>query len=383
VLHKIVDAQGHDAGYLSFVEAMVEHALPANLALHFGYEATSIDHEGAAGDLITLRFANGASEAARVVLNVPQRPLLRLLSRSPTLFTPQTPWPAPLTYGNAYPIVKVYVHYDDAWWRNDLNLTAGTFNNSAAWRSTTPSIFTQEDCLAAQQTPFPLQGSYHDGDVRCDGEAARPCRGFLQAAYMGDPQAVRLYEEFHLSGNDSAVVLDPSRPDHRYALDGVHNALINLHKPQLSKVPGALARVMAMRPSAAVISAWSMRAAGIEAGCHYPRDGPPLMDKRSIAKHALAPLVGGAIESKLFVVNEAFGTLECWAEGSLTMAENAAHRLGLGRPEWMPIDVYDKVLFDNDAPEGDQAQRQAEQNGERRIYVSDLRMMEEAAKASA
>ena len=114
--------------------------------------------------------------------------------------------------------VKVYAHYDDAWWRNALNLTAGMYNNSAAWRSDAGGLFTAEDCLAAKQTPFPVQGSYHDGDVRCDASGAK-CRGFLQAAYMGDPQAVRLYEEFHLSGNDSAVVLDPARrADHRFAL---------------------------------------------------------------------------------------------------------------------------------------------------------------------
>ena len=36
----------------------------------------------------------------------------------------------------------------------------------------------------------------------------------------------------------------------------------------------------------------------------------------------------------LFIDNldEAFGTLECWAEGSLAMAENAAKRLGLAKP---------------------------------------------------
>ena len=88
----------------------------------------------------------------------------------------------------AYAITKVYVHYDDAWWRNDLGLTTGMFNNSDAWRSAEGGIFTAQDCLEAKQEPFPLQGSYHDADVRCDGPAERPCRGFIQAAYMGDPQ---------------------------------------------------------------------------------------------------------------------------------------------------------------------------------------------------
>ena len=46
-----------------------------------------------------------------------------------------------------------------------------------------------------------------------------------------------------------------------------------------------------------------------------------------------------AQEERVLVVNEAFGTIECWAEGSLTMAENAAHKLGLGRPLWLPESV--------------------------------------------
>ena len=60
-----------------------------------------------ADDAIHLAFANGASVAAhRLVLNMPQRPLLRLLGNSHALAPLGVPWPAPLTYGTAYPIVK-------------------------------------------------------------------------------------------------------------------------------------------------------------------------------------------------------------------------------------------------------------------------------------
>ena len=378
-LHKIVDADGHDAGYLTFVETLAQKAPPPNLALRFGHELVSVGSPSPAAPL-TLQFANGEEVAAtRLVLNIPQRPLLRILGRSPDLTPPSVPWPAPLTYGNAYPIVKVYAHYENAWWRNELNLSAGTFNNSAAWRSDAGGIFSSEDCLAAKQAPFPVQGSYHDADVRCDGPPGAPCRGFLQAAYMGDPQAVRLYEEFHLSGNDSALVLDPSsRADHRFALDGVHAALVAVHSAAL-EAKGVYDKVAAMRPSGAVISAWSMRAAGIEAGCHFPRLGPPLTSPRQIAAAALAPFKGSPLAERVLVVNEAFGTLECWAEGSLTMAENAAKRLGLGRPAWLPEDVYNALLFNSlraragGKPEG-------EEDGPAEVYVSDLAMNEAAGR---
>ena len=103
-----------------------------------------------------------------------------------------------------------------------------------------------DDCLGARQAPYPLQGAYHDGDYRCDRPGPRACRGFLQAAYMGDPQAVRLYEQFHLSGTDSAVALDPAtRPDHRFLLEGVHAALKGLvahpdMRPVLGDLPAPL-----------------------------------------------------------------------------------------------------------------------------------------------
>ena len=103
-LHKIIDAAGHDAGYLTFVEAMVEKAPIANLALRFGHELTSVGSLPP-GAGVTLNFANGERfTAARIVLNVPQRPLLRLLGNSPELTPPSVPWPTALTYGNAYPM---------------------------------------------------------------------------------------------------------------------------------------------------------------------------------------------------------------------------------------------------------------------------------------
>jgi hypothetical protein len=196
---------------------------------------------------------------------------------------------------------------------------------------------------------------------------------------MGDPQVVTLFEEFHLSGSDSAVTLDPAtRADHKFALQSVHTALVALHRDALmAKGAAVYEAVAAMRPSGGVISAWSSRAAGIETGCHYPRSAGPL-PKADIPKKALAPFVGSAFEERAFVVNEAFGTLECWAEGSLTMAENAAHRLGLPRPEWLPEAIYEKILFDA-TPEAAAAADGAA--ARRVVYATDLGMNQAAARA--
>ena len=105
------------------------------------------------------------------------------------------------------------------------------------------------------------------------------------------------------------------------------------------------------------------------------RVGPPLTTARDIAKAALQPLAGGPFADKVLVVNEAFGTLECWAEGSLTMAENAAHRLGLPRPAWLPEAIYEQIMFDNEVDQS------AEDDGH--MYVSDLKINEAAAQVGA
>ena len=371
-LHKIVDAAGNDAGYLTFVEKMA-HASLSNLKLLLGKELASIGPSSLApADGLTLVFADGAAVTAkRLALNLPQRPLLRLLAASPSLVPADAQWPAPLTRPLAYPIVKLYLHYDDAWWINDLGLRAGSFNNSQAWHADPTGPMAADDCLGARQAPYPLQGAYHDGDYRCDRPGPRACRGFLQAAYMGDPQAVRLYEQFHLSGTDSAVALDPAtRPDHRFLLEGVHAALLGVHEATL-KAKGAYERVAAMQPSGGVASVWSDRAAGLEAGCHMPREHAGSVKPTPAA--AIAPLAPWA--KQVFVVNEAFGTRECWAEGSLVMAENAAARLGLPRPAWLPQDLYEKLLFKGEGEGG------GEGAAAERVHASDLAMAGVAARA--
>ena len=396
-LIKIADAQGHDAGYLTFVEAMVERVPPPNLKLLFGHQLNSIAVTPKL-KLLSLSFAGSSTpvHAKRLVLNVPQRPLLRILSQSPSLFPPAAPagttsshgataaaaasWPAALTYPLAYPIVKLYLHYADAWWINDLNLRSGHFNNSAQWKKADEGPMASDDCIAARQSPYPLQGAYHDADVRCDGAAPAPrCRGFLQAAYMGDVQSVRLYEQFHYSGHDSAIDLDPSsRTDHRFLLDGVHEALVAVHADKLRAVgPGVYERVRAMRPDGGVASIWSERAEGLEAGCHQPRMLTPPLDQKDIPRLSLQPIEN---EPRILVANEAFGTRECWAEGSLVMAENALKRLGLGRPDWLPEDVYAKLIWGSEG-NGDAERAEAEDRRRGKVSASDLMMLKAALEA--
>ncbi|CAE7819586.1 prpf31, partial [Symbiodinium sp. CCMP2456] len=173
-MEKIVDENGHNAGYATFVETMAKEAEEAGrLHIYMLHEVTSLRRAGS-GISLAMKGPDGQKEveADAVLLNVPQLPLLRLLSASAEvddIMTPREDLFAPRSYA----ILKLYVYYEDAWWRNYLNLTAGQFSNMGDdWWN------------APYQFPLPLEGRYWDGDFRCDSDG-RNCRGFLEAIYGG------------------------------------------------------------------------------------------------------------------------------------------------------------------------------------------------------
>lgn len=63
--------------------------------------------------------------------------------------------------------VKFYLYYSDAWWITKLGHTEGGFE--AEGNAISP----------------PLQGRYHDGDVKCNADKTK-CHGFLQTNYFWD-----------------------------------------------------------------------------------------------------------------------------------------------------------------------------------------------------
>ena len=340
-LAKITDADGADAGFLTFVEDLLARAESSGrFEVYFGHEVTSLAKVDGG---YALNFADGSTALAKqVALNLPQTPLLRVLAKSAIAET-AADVPDVVHTMLAFPLLKLYVHYDDAWWRNILGLTSGPFNNSDAWSwKDDPSPMAQDDCLAARQLPFVLQGSYHDGDVRCDADGAH-CRGFIQAAYMGDVQAVRLYQQFHFAENgDSVAHLDAANPHDDKLLRQVHEALVAYHAPMMDEA--ALEKVRGLSPNMGVLSIWDQTAVGFGAACHMPKalakDGAGVAPEK-IPSTAMRPF--GPNED-IFLANEAYGTVECFAEGSLVMAENVAAALGVPPPTWIDPAIYDRDI---------------------------------------
>lgn len=323
-MRKLVDENGHDVGYLTLVEQMLSRAQIRGAKVTYNSPVVSLaSRPGEVG----LRLASGEEVSVKaVLLNLPQRPLVELLRRSDAPISDV--FPRPLYMPMPFPIMKLYVHYDDAWWRNELGLVAGAFFN-------TEVVSHASHMPTPNQLPTPFQGQYHDGDVRCDGQGGR-CRGYLQAYYGGDhsqqpgsiEQGLSYYSVFQDSvSNDSVVHLTQSKAHHRALLADVHASLVDFHRTALDAL-NATARVARMAPTSAVMSIWGQGVSGIHAGCHEPKGGsnPSPSD---LPTAALQPLPGLPI----FVANEAYGHMSCFAEGSLSMADAAMKALNISTPE--------------------------------------------------
>lgn len=343
-MHKLVDARGEDVGYLTFIERMLHLAEAKGAHVHYNSPVVGLGSQENASGLV-VRLQSGEEYPVRtVLLNLPQRPLIELLRRSDKAIASQ--FPKPLYNPISFPIMKLYVHYDDAWWRNDLNLVSGAFYNRD-----TPEKAHAHIAGVPMDYVVPLQGQYHDGDVRCDLPDGR-CRGFLQAFYGGDSAqqpggidgAIKYFEPF-VDGirQDSAVELGRSEPQHRELLDALHASLVAFHHSAL-EAANATSKVAAMRPTGAVLSIWSEGVAGINAGCHTPKRGPngEAPAPGTLSKAALQPLPGLPI----FVANEAYGTMNCFAEGSLAMAESALRVMNVSLPPsgWLTDDMVVTLL---------------------------------------
>lgn len=341
-MHKLVGADGRDVGYLTFIERMLDLAVAHGAKVFYN---TAVVGMGMKEEGVLLRHSGevggGEALAKSVVLNLPQRPAVELLRGSDASIASH--FPRPLYDPVSYPIMKFYVHYDDAWWRNDLGLVAGPFVNTEP-----PQTGIGHTFGVPTVSPVPLQGQYHDGDVRCESPPSRGCRGYLQAFYGGDNAmypggvngALKFFAPFADSiAADSVTHVGRDRPHHAELLEAVHSALVELHRPALDAV-NATGRVASLRPTGAVLSMWTEGVAGINAGCHAPKrlpgGGSPPPDQ--LPKAALEPMPGLPV----LVANEAFGAVGCFAEGSLAMAEAAVQKMYPGLPamDWLPEDLH-------------------------------------------
>jgi hypothetical protein len=232
-LVKVVDAEGQNHGLARYVERMANASAAAGVRFFLGHEVTALhappaNSSGGAADCFSLDVrctapsfppapahtacaAAGAVRAGQVLLNTPLLPTLRIVRSSPSLkpHFEHGAFPAFLRVPHAWRHVKLYVHYDWAWWRT-LGLTSGDFHLYGPTPEDGGRWDGQPDCgeqgggrLGPLQTcsadTLPLEGRYHDGHVRCDDGNATGlrCRGFIEATYTSDgvhPPNVTFFE---------------------------------------------------------------------------------------------------------------------------------------------------------------------------------------------
>lgn len=343
-LSKVVDEEGKNAGMATFVHAMARVAGP-NVHFLMGAEVVQVTR---GSELFAVSLSNGTVVAVEsIILALPQQPLLKLLHASPCLVAAGTRQPGSLdTYRalhrvRASPAVKLYVYYDNAWWINYLNFTQGTFNNSAAPHE-------QTSATAVPQFP-PLQGRYHDGDVRCVSIQQGMidwCRGFLEATYAFDDVSVAFYRPYRAGDGRPFTVIsdDPTDVTGVDFLEAIHEELIRSHSEALNKF-GVMETVSALRPSQAVLSIWDEAAQGFGGAIHdWFRDGreSSTCSGFSDCQQKMPPqLMQPLSPLPLYVASEAFGSRNGWMESALAMAENILHTFfDVAKPSWIDDDTY-------------------------------------------
>jgi hypothetical protein len=124
----IVTETGEKAGFASFVEEMMTILVDDGACFFPRHELTSIDYKES-DEVKTLGFANGVSATTEeLILNIPQRPLLKVLRKSNL---PLDPEGESVIFDGLHSVqteivTKLYLYYNNSWWY-DLGLTNGDF----------------------------------------------------------------------------------------------------------------------------------------------------------------------------------------------------------------------------------------------------------------
>ena len=289
------------AGFATFVEEMMKRLVDAGARWFPNYELKAIAQASALADK-QLTFGNGAQAvASKLILNMPQRPLLKVLRASSLPMGALDSGSFGALHTVATEIVtKVYLYYSDAWWVNDLGLTSGTFE------------------LSGDATEMELKGRYHDGDVKCDANGQN-CHGFLQATYAHDfAGATSMYlRRFQNDRESPATIVGSADPEGANFLQHAHDRVVYYHKyvgaasdDRYTAFQVRNLHSQTSPPEFAVIAHWNIATPGAGGGWH----GWTNLDHTDVA---LDPLGSYGIH----LVNEAFSFVQGWAEGSLQQAD--------------------------------------------------------------
>ena len=354
VLYRIVDDQGHNAGYATPLRVMVKQLSAAGVRIFYHHELTGIydddTHDGASGPPANmLHFAGGAVASARaVLLNLPRVVVERLDPASSLFVRDHTALPFQILR-NCTPCsdgkqtkkqiqlgVKVYAMYDDPWWITKLGLKEGSFNSV--------------------ETDPPLVGRYHDGPVRHDASGAIIGPGALEAVYsysVLQPQ-ISWYAPFaaDIAADPLTITTDSA------LLDPLHAKLMAVHAAAFAKVGMNTSQVPRM--SQVVLGIWSddqlaQLPQPMSANMHVMAKSP-LCPAEPCLQGLTPPQYNDIVANPnskrdIHIANNDYAWTGfddvpcCWAEQSLRSVERTLHSSwSLPKPKWLDEAYYAQVI---------------------------------------
>jgi len=287
------------------VEALATEFTNLGGKIYFNSEVTAINY-GLLGLGKSVTLANGASFlTSTVLLNLPPHEIKKINGLTP-YSTPPSPTAA-LAFALPFNVhsAKFYVYYEEAWWREHINIT-----------SATPST-----------TEF-VRAIYYDDSTTKYNPTTKKYSGWIGGEAYGDD----ISGYFRAASRNQSAVFTTLLNDELggQLLYNIHTSLLRMHSAILN-VP--LNTIPA--PTKGLLANWNVNTIG---GFHSLQPSP--LDPSVILQQFQAATAGS-----IYVVNEAFSPRNGWAEGSLVMAEKFLRiNFNLGRPSWLDEAYYNYAV---------------------------------------
>jgi hypothetical protein len=330
----ILDKSGSNAGFATYVEKLMMMAVEIGLQMNYNTEVQMLTE--AEDGTFTLTTKDGRNiTAARVILNLPSRPLHRLLQKSKLM---AHDFNQELFDFYQVRATKLYLYYENAWWiANGLN--NGSLAYNLPWNTTAPSVpiigryyDAQVKCpvMAANGTVMsssvgtPMTSDYYYADA--NGLDTQNCYGYLQATYTSDGGSTNIshypldylvdYASPTMGADGYALpysVWDNTTTQGMKLLADSHMQLMAYHASQNITLD---AKTMNTLPTQAVVAFWDPSVTW-SGGAWHSNKTVNASEPDEVAK-TIKPFDN----IELYIANEAYSTQLGWSEGSLVSAEN-------------------------------------------------------------
>lgn len=276
-------------GYQRLPDALATDLAELDVPIHFGHRLQEV--RGGEGQSTVLTFDHKGSEvsvfAEKAVLALPKSPLESLDPNS-IVYT-HASLSEQLASVDPVPACKIFLTFDEPWWRN---VPDGPGRIAV-------------DSFALSHTDLPMRQCYYLGVDPHTGE------GLLLASY-GDMQAVPYW----------SVLMSDSGRDRSLRCD-----VPKVARKEIRRQLGEMHDIDVPEPNDAVFVDWAQPPFG--GGWHAWQPG---WDSSTVTRNLQSPVPGRS----LHICGEAYSAYQSWVEGALTSAEAMLQdRFGLEPPSWL------------------------------------------------